>query len=144
MDEKDILKPQVDTLFGKVTALIDDARKRIRTAINLSMVYTYFGIGQFIVEDELQGNYRATYGKRVLDSLSERLTARYGAGWSVETLRKCLSFIRLIRTEFSLQCRLNRPASLSLRIQSTLWTEIKGKVQWFQNLFLIGLIIWSL
>lgn len=128
MDEKDILKPQVDTLFGKVTALIDDARKRIRTAINLSMVYTYFGIGQFIVEDELQGNYRATYGKRVLDSLSERLTARYGAGWSVETLRKCRQFYQ----------------TYSDRIQSTLWTEIKGKVQWFQNLFLIGLIIWSL
>ena len=107
MDEKDILKPQVDTLFGKVTALIDDARKRIRTTINLSMVYTYFGIGQFIVEDELQGNYRATYGKRVLDSLSERLTARYGAGWSVETLRKCRQFYQ----------------TYSDRIQSTVSTE---------------------
>ena len=107
MDEKDILKPQVDTLFGKVTALIDDARKRIRAAINLSMVYTYFGIGQFIVEDELQGNYRATYGKRVLDSLSERLTARYGAGWSVETLRKCRQFYQ----------------TYSDRIQSTVSTE---------------------
>ena len=111
MDEKDTLKPQVDTLFEKVTALIDEARKRIRTAINLSMVYTYFGIGQFIVEDELQGKYRASYGKRVLDSLSERLTARYGAGWSVETLRKCRQFYQ----------------TYSDRIQSTVSTESTGE-----------------
>lgn len=70
MEEKDIMTPQVDTLFEKVSMLIDQARKQVKTAVNLSMVYTYYGIGQYIVEDEQQGNYRASYGKRVLESLS--------------------------------------------------------------------------
>lgn len=75
MEDKEIMVPQVDALFEKVTALIDDARKRVKTAVNLSMVYTYYGIGQYIVEDEQQGKYRAAYGKRVLETLSARLTS---------------------------------------------------------------------
>ncbi len=55
MEEKDIMTPQVDTLFEKVSMLIDQARKQVKTAVNLSMVYTYYGIGQYIVEDEQQG-----------------------------------------------------------------------------------------
>ena len=74
MEDNDILITEVDVLFEKVTALIDDARKRIKTAVNLSMVYTYYGIGQYIIEDEQQGKFRAAYGKRVLETLSERLT----------------------------------------------------------------------
>ena len=64
MEDNDILITEVDVLFEKVTALIDDARKRIKTAVNLSMVYTYYGIGQYIIEDEQQGKFRAAYGKR--------------------------------------------------------------------------------
>ena len=92
MEDKEIMVPQVDALFDKVTALIDEARKRVKTAINLSMVYTYYGIGQYIVEDEQQGKYRAAYGKRVLAELSRRLTMKYGDGWSEETLQKCRKF----------------------------------------------------
>ena len=64
MEDNDKLITEVDVLFEKVTALIDDARKRIKTAVNLSMVYTYYGIGQYIIEDEQQGKFRAAYGKR--------------------------------------------------------------------------------
>ena len=94
MTQKEFAKPapQVDALFYKVTALIDNARRHVKTAINLSMVYTYYGIGQYIVEDEQQGKYRAAYGKHVLETLSTRLTHRYGEGWSVETLKKARQF----------------------------------------------------
>ena len=56
------------------------------------MVYTYYGIGQYIVEDEQQGNYRAEYGKKVLSELSDKLTRKYGNGWSEETLTRCRKF----------------------------------------------------
>ncbi len=92
MEEKDIIVPQVDTLFEKVSILIDQSRKQIKTAVNLSMVYTYYGIGQYIVEDEQQGNYRAEYGKKVLSELSDKLTRKYGNGWSEETLTRCRKF----------------------------------------------------
>lgn len=98
MEDKEIMIPQVDALFTKVTALIDEARKRVKSAVNLSMVYTYYGIGGYIVEDQQQGKYRAAYGKRVLKELSRRLTLKYGEGWSEETLQKCRKFFSVYST----------------------------------------------
>ncbi len=84
-----------DALFEQVSKLIDEARKQVRTAVNTAMVYTYYGVGRYIVEDEQQGQERAEYGKTVLKKLSERLTKRYGNGWSAETLDKCRKFYRV-------------------------------------------------
>lgn len=77
-----------DTLFDCIVNLIDDSRKQIVKTVNSAMVYTYYGVGQYIVEFEQEGIARAAYGKSVLKRLSERLTKKYGAGWSVETLKK--------------------------------------------------------
>lgn len=63
------------------------------------MVYTYYGKGQLFVEDELQGNCRASYGKCVLDSVSEWLMSRYGASWWVKPLESATRFNRLIRID---------------------------------------------
>ena len=83
-----------DALFEQVSKLIDEARKQVRTAVNTAMVYTYYGVGRYIVEDEQQGHGRAEYGKTVLKKLSERLTERYGKGWSVETLTLTRKFYK--------------------------------------------------
>lgn len=84
-----------DALFECISALIDSARKRVKTAVDTTMVYTYFGVGHYIVEDEQQGKERAVYGKAILKNLSDRLTGKYGEGWSVETLNKCRKFYRI-------------------------------------------------
>ena len=84
-----------DALFEQISALIDSARRRVKTAVDTTMVYTYFGVGHYIVEDEQQGKERAVYGKSVLKNLSDRLTGKYGEGWSVETLNKCRKFYRI-------------------------------------------------
>lgn len=84
-----------DALFERISALIDLARKRVKTAIDTTMVYTYYGVGHYIVEDEQQGEQRAQYGQAVLKNLSARLTDKYGEGWSVETLDKCRKFYRV-------------------------------------------------
>ena len=81
-----------DTLFERISALIDLARKRVRTTIDTTMVYTYYGVGHYIVEDEQQGEQRAQYGQAVLKNLSARLTDKYGEGWSVDTLENCRKF----------------------------------------------------
>lgn len=77
-----------DSLFDVVSQLIDESRKQVVKAVNTAMVYTYYGVGQYIVEYEQCGKIRAAYGKGVLKRLSERLTERYGKGWSVDTLEK--------------------------------------------------------
>ncbi len=83
---------KTDALFEKVSELIEQARKRVATAVNVAEVYTKYHIGQYIVEDEQQGEYRAQYGKQVLKNLSDRLAERFGNGWSYETLAACKKF----------------------------------------------------
>ena len=76
----------VETLFKKVANLIEQARVRVATAMNVAEVYTKFQIGRYIVEEEQSGKVRAEYGKQVLKGLSERLTESFGDGWSIENL----------------------------------------------------------
>ena len=87
----DILKRE-DTLFERISTLIEDARKRVTATVNIAEVYTKYSIGQYIVEYEQQGEYRAQYGKQVLKGLSKHLTQRFGGGWSYETLVTCKKF----------------------------------------------------
>lgn len=88
--EQEILETvRIDTLFEKLSALIVRARYKVITAANIAEMYTKYSIGQYIVEDEQQGNSPAEYGKQVLKGLSARLTERFGEGWSVETLKLC-------------------------------------------------------
>ena len=81
-------------LYEQVAELVRKSRDYVRTAVNTAMVYTYYGIGQYIVEDEQQGEQRAQYGQAVLKNLSARLTNKYGQGWSVETLKNADFSIR--------------------------------------------------
>ena len=89
------LQIKEDTLFERISTLIEEARLRVVTAVNVAEVYTKYSIGKYIVEDEQQGELRAKYGKTVLKNLSVRLTDKYGEGWSVETLDKCRKFYRV-------------------------------------------------
>ena len=72
--------------------MIDEARQRVVTTVNVAEVYTKYSIGQYIVEDEQQGKDRAQYGKQVLQNLSAKLTERFGDGWSYPNLRKIRQF----------------------------------------------------
>ena len=93
MDNK---KSEFDNLlFGKIAELIEQARKKVATAANLTMVHTYFEIGRMIVEDEQQGKERAAYGKNVLKDLSGRLTEKFGKGFSEQNLRNMRQFFQI-------------------------------------------------
>ena len=81
-----------DALFERISALIEEARKRVVTTVNIAEVYTKYSIGQYIVEEEQKGEYRAQYGKQVLQNLSVRLTERFGDGWSYSNLRQIRQF----------------------------------------------------
>ncbi|MCK4623744.1 MAG: DUF1016 family protein, partial [Phycisphaerae bacterium] len=53
---------------------------------NSEMVIAYWLVGREIVEEEQQGEKRAGYGKRLIEDLSDRLTDRYGKGFSTTNL----------------------------------------------------------
>ena len=77
---------RIEVLSDRIAQLMAEARNRIAVAVNTAMVYTYYEIGRYIVEDEQEGEYRAKYGKQVLVELSGKLTEKLGKGWSVENL----------------------------------------------------------
>ena len=88
-------EPTSDTqLFTKIAELIETARQKVATTVNLAMVYTYFEIGRMIIEDEQQGKTRADYGKHILKDLSKRLTEKFGKGFSIENLDKMRFFYK--------------------------------------------------
>ena len=49
-------------LFDAISRLIDESRRQVAKAVNTAMVYTYYGVGQYIVEFEQGGKVRAAYG----------------------------------------------------------------------------------
>ena len=79
-------------LFNRVAELIELARKKVVTAVNLTMVMTYFEIGRAIIEDEQGGLERAAYGRRLLKDLSKRLAEKFGKGFSVDNLQNMRLF----------------------------------------------------
>jgi predicted nuclease of restriction endonuclease-like (RecB) superfamily len=79
-------------LYNKIVALIEAARQKVATTVNLAMVYTYFEVGRTIIEDEQEGKTRAGYGKQVLKDLSKRLTEKFGQGFSVDNLQNMRQF----------------------------------------------------
>jgi predicted nuclease of restriction endonuclease-like (RecB) superfamily len=83
---------KINNLYSKIAGIIDLSRQKAATAVNLTMVYSYYEIGRHIVEDEQQGEQRAEYGKAVLRELATRLTAQFGKGFSVENLKLIRKF----------------------------------------------------
>ena len=83
-----IFNNHIDSLAEKIENLILESRQKVVSAVNITMVYTYYEIGRHIVEDEQEGEIRAEYGKAVLKGLASRLTKRFGKGYSTTNLKQ--------------------------------------------------------
>ena len=104
----------VESLFNKVSNLIEQARVRVATAMNVAEVYTKYQIGRYIVEEEQSGNKRAEYGKQVLEGLSKRLTERYGDGWSYSNLRQVRQFFLVYGNLTDSVCQISNTQNFTL------------------------------
>ena len=88
-----------DEFLKSVSDVLTQARKKAKTAVNLSMVYAYFEIGRMIVEEEQQGKNRAAYGQQLLKELSAHLTKTCGKGFSVGNLKNIRQFYKVYSTD---------------------------------------------
>lgn len=95
-------------VYAEISSLLKEARKNIVSNINTTMTKTYFLIGKRIVEEEQNGNERATYGKNLIKNLSKKLTNEFGKGFSernIEQMRKfykTYSIPQTVSAEFKL------------------------------------------
>ena len=81
-----------DSFYKQVLKLFQNAKKSVSTAVNMTMVYSYYEAGRMIVEEEQQGKERAEYGKYILKQLSEKLTKELGRGFSYDNLKLMRKF----------------------------------------------------
>ena len=87
------MKPILTSNFvAEIKSILLNARIKTYTAINVAMVNAYWQMGKRIVEEEQQGQEKATYGEAILKTLSIELTQEFGKGFSYSNLRNFRQF----------------------------------------------------
>ena len=81
-----MIRPEGASLFGRVVSILEQARSNVARSVNSNMVLAYWLIGREIVQEMQGGEDRAEYGKQVVENLSTQLTARFGRGFSSQSL----------------------------------------------------------
>lgn len=81
-----LMKADYKGLLGKVSNLLERARRETVRKINNVIVQTYWDIGRLIVQEEQQGSQRAQYGEYLIERLSKDLTKRFGRGFTERNL----------------------------------------------------------
>ena len=88
---KEVETQIVEKTYVEIKDYIINAKQQVYKAVNSAMVIAYWNIGKKIYE--ICGeNDRAEYGKQVVKEISEKLTAEFGKGFDVSSLRKMRQF----------------------------------------------------
>lgn len=98
--------PQSEDVYRSIRALVIDAQRQVYSAVNAAMVTAYWNIGKSIYEVCGESD-RATYGKQVINYISERLTAEFGRGYSVQGLRNMRQFYMAFPNRSTLRSELS-------------------------------------
>jgi hypothetical protein len=86
---------ELTRFHADIKAILEQARSKVRSAVNAAMVEAYWLIGQRIVQEEQQGQHKAQYGTRLIEALSIALTADFGKGFSYANLYNFRQFFRV-------------------------------------------------
>lgn len=105
MDEQLQIIQNPEQTYTTIRQSIVQAQHKLTAAVNSAMVTAYWEIGEQIYK-ACGENDRAGYGKKLLQYLSEQLTAEFGKGFSVQGLRNMRQFY------------------CTFPIRSTLWSEL--------------------
>ena len=84
--------PEIGGLIHSLREVIHAARQQALRAVDVIQVRTCWSVGRHIVEFEQGGEARASYGKGLLNTLAERLTAEFGKGFDASNLRNMRLF----------------------------------------------------
>ncbi len=98
-----------DALYAQIQDVLQQARQQAKRSVNQAMVLAYWQVGKLIVEHEQGGEDRAVYGAQTLTTLAQRLTAEFGSGFAVQSLRNYRQFYLTFPTD---------------EIRSTPWSEL--------------------
>lgn len=80
-----------EDFYCDIQQLIENARKRVKSYANSTLLFVYWNIGKMIIEEQ-GGEDRAKYGNKIIEALSKKLTKDYGEGFNQRTLRRMRQF----------------------------------------------------
>jgi predicted nuclease of restriction endonuclease-like (RecB) superfamily len=123
-------KPEtaLQPLLGNLAELIRQARQQAIRAVDVLQVQTCWEIGRYIVEFEQGGEARAGYGKQLLPTLAEALTAEFGKGFDTTNLRHMRAFF----LAFPIRDALRRELSWT-HYRTLLKVDSDSARQWYMN-----------
>jgi len=87
-----------ESLFEAASRLIDEGRRVAASSVNAALTMTYWHLGR-LINGEVVSRRRAEYGKQIVVSLAQQLTARFGSGFHKTNLSRMMAFARLYPDE---------------------------------------------
>lgn len=121
-------EPALQPLIGNLAELIRQARQQAIRAVDVLQVQTCWEIGRYIVEFEQGGEARAGYGKQLLPTLAEALTAEFGKGFDASNLR----YMRLFYQAFPIRDALRHELSWT-HYRTLLKVDSDSARQWYMH-----------
>jgi predicted nuclease of restriction endonuclease-like (RecB) superfamily len=113
---------QYNNLLGNIGSLLEQARKKVYSHINQTLVQTYWKIGRNIVEFEQKGKERAEYGSKLLAVLSKDLTSKHGRGFSERNLEQMRKFFLLFQISQAVPSKSQKTQALPAQLKLS-WTH---------------------
>jgi predicted nuclease of restriction endonuclease-like (RecB) superfamily len=89
--KKDLPEGATQRLLGDIRALIEKARDEIAQSVNSGLVLLYWQTGN-LIRKEVLAQERAEYGKQIVATLAQQLTAEYGKGFTSTGLFQMIRF----------------------------------------------------
>lgn len=81
-----------------ISTLIAQSRSKVAYTVNAEITLLYWQVVKRINEEILH-HQKADYGKRIILTLSQKLTQLYGKGWSKRHLLYCVKFASIMTDE---------------------------------------------
>ena len=127
---KTIVKSNYSKLFGNISSILEEVRRKIVRQINTVMVETYWQVGQLIVEEEQKGQEKAKYGEYLIERLSKDLTEKFGRGFSVDNLESMRKFYilypnNIISETLSRKFEKSATSSRISQVDNLSWSHIR-------------------
>ena len=85
---------KTNNLVDDVCQIIEYAQQYAYRAVDNTLTLRNWYIGKRVAEEDLEGKERAEYGKETINTLSKKLTLRYGKGYTRRALYQYLDFYR--------------------------------------------------
>lgn len=124
-------------LYQRIYELIVAARQSVVRGVDLVQVHSNFEIGRHIIEQEQQGEQRASYGKELLSLLADRLTAEFGKGYSRSNIADMRRFYLTYQERARIKGMANNTAFQIIQTASGQSAALFS-LSWSHYVFLLG------